>query len=184
MAGRRWAAFGEALILFVTVLVAGPVAAQTAQPWRCTGNPDIAWDEQIGGCTEAIQSGKYAGAGLVPAYYNRGNAYKAKGDFDRAIADYSEEIRLDPKYALAYNNRGSAFNAKGEILRAVDDQKQFIALQTPKDPWPWIILASYQRDLTQYESALASLRNAEKLDEDGLGARLGLAVYYNIGWTL
>ena len=31
------------------------------------------------------------------AYNNRGLAYRAKGDYDHAIADYNEAIRLDPR---------------------------------------------------------------------------------------
>ena len=32
-----------------------------------------------------------------------------KGEYDKAIADYTEAIRLDPKDALAYDNRGIAW---------------------------------------------------------------------------
>jgi tetratricopeptide (TPR) repeat protein len=32
-----------------------------------------------------------------------------------AVADYTEAIRLDPKYAFAYNNRGLAYRAKGDL---------------------------------------------------------------------
>jgi tetratricopeptide (TPR) repeat protein len=39
----------------------------------------------------------------------------------QAIADYTEAIRLDPKYALAYNNRGNAYEKKGEKLKAAED---------------------------------------------------------------
>ena len=39
----------------------------------------------------------------------------AKGDYDRAIADYNEAIRLNPKYALAYTNRGNAWRQQGRL---------------------------------------------------------------------
>ena len=62
------------------------------------------------------------------AYNNRGNACDAKGDHDRAIADYTEAIRLDPKYACAYNNRGLAWRAKGDHDRAIADYTEAIRL--------------------------------------------------------
>ena len=39
-------------------------------------------------------------------------------DLDRAIADYTEAIRLDPTYIFAFNNRGSAFDDKNEYARS------------------------------------------------------------------
>ncbi len=36
-----------------------------------------------------------------------------QGDYDRAIADYDEAIKLNPKFALAYNNRGNALFGYG-----------------------------------------------------------------------
>src|SRR5438105_4313303 len=53
------------------------------------------------------------------AYHSRGVAYKAKGDNDRAIADYSEAIRDDPKHGFGYDNRGVAYKAKGDNDRAI-----------------------------------------------------------------
>jgi hypothetical protein len=34
---------------------------------------------------------------FVKDYVNRGHAYRVKGDTNRAIADLTEAIRLDPK---------------------------------------------------------------------------------------
>ena len=60
------------------------------------------------------------------AYYNRGLAYGAKGDQDRAIQDLNEAIRLNPKDAGAYSGRGltrfsiAQFQAAQEDFNAVE----------------------------------------------------------------
>ncbi len=44
-----------------------------------------------------------------------------KGDYDRAIADFTEAIRLDPKLGSAFSNRGLAYEKKGGFDRAIAD---------------------------------------------------------------
>jgi tetratricopeptide (TPR) repeat protein len=62
-------------------------------------------------------------------YYNRGESYRNKGDHDRAIADYTEAIRLDPQFAIAYNNRGVSYNGgKKDYDRAIADYTEAIRL--------------------------------------------------------
>jgi len=63
------------------------------------------------------------------ALNNRGVAYQAKGDYDRAIIDHDEAIRLDRGFAVAYYSRGHAYQAKHEIDRAIADYDQAIRLQ-------------------------------------------------------
>jgi tetratricopeptide (TPR) repeat protein len=92
-----------AAVAAAVALIAGPVAAQSLNDFKCTGNPDTPWDEQIAGCTSAIDSGKFPDMGRAAALNNRGNAYQAKGDLDRAIADYGETIRIAPNLAQAFN---------------------------------------------------------------------------------
>jgi tetratricopeptide (TPR) repeat protein len=45
----------------------------------------------------------------------------AKGNYDKAIADFSEDIRLDPKHAEAHYNRGLAYRSRGNGSKAKDD---------------------------------------------------------------
>jgi lipoprotein NlpI len=85
-------------------------------------------EEAIAACTRAIGSGRSRGASLAGAYNNRGTAYYGKGDYDRAVADYDEAIRLDPKYPFAYNNLGNAYRANGDYDRAVANYNEAIRL--------------------------------------------------------
>ena len=41
-------------------------------------------------------------------YYNRGNYYAQRNDYQRAIADYTQAISLEEHLAEAYFNRGLA----------------------------------------------------------------------------
>ena len=52
---------------------------------------------------------------------SRGSAYRAKGKHNKAIADFTEVIRLDPKNAKAYWNRGVAYSETGERAKADED---------------------------------------------------------------
>ena len=49
----------------------------------------------------------------------QGNAAYGKGDYDKALADYSEAIRLNPKLAEAYDNRGNVYQNKGAHDKAL-----------------------------------------------------------------
>jgi tetratricopeptide (TPR) repeat protein len=42
---------------------------------------------------------------LATAFFNRGAAYDAKGDYQRAIADYDQALRIDPNMKKAAENR-------------------------------------------------------------------------------
>ena len=63
------------------------------------------------------------------AFNNRGIAYAKKGDTNRAIADYSESIRLDPKNANAFLNRGYVYAQRGDNDRAIADYSEAIRLK-------------------------------------------------------
>jgi Flp pilus assembly protein TadD len=42
-------------------------------------------------------------------------AFAAKGDMDKAIADFSGAIMLNPNYAEAYTSRGLAYAYRGDM---------------------------------------------------------------------
>ncbi|MBC9883152.1 tetratricopeptide repeat protein [Bradyrhizobium sp. INPA01-394B] len=66
------------------------------------------------------------------AFDNRGAEYGDRGDLDRAIADFTEAIRLDPKLDNVYRHRGLALVRKNEYGRAIPDQTEALR-QNPAD---------------------------------------------------
>ncbi len=61
-------------------------------------------------------------------YAKQGQQWALQGQYDRAIADYSEAIRLDPDFAFAYCNRGVAWGKKKQYARAIADLEQAVRL--------------------------------------------------------
>ena len=108
------------LVLLWTMAIWFPTPALADDGSVC-GSDTLSADAALAACTRLIASGRYFGAGLAIAFTNRGRAYEKKGDHDRAIADYSEAIRLDPKDARAVTSRGVAYDAKGDHDRAIAD---------------------------------------------------------------
>lgn len=72
-----------------------------------------------------------ANPGDVAAYFYRGMIYSNR-EPDRAIADFSKALELDPKYRAAYSHLASAYRDKGEYDLALTSLNKAIDLD-PKD---------------------------------------------------
>jgi lipoprotein NlpI len=107
---------------------AAPAAADAAtKPAKATARDVVACaqdrvaDLAIAGCTRIIEDATQKPKARGVAFYNRGNAHVLKGDHDKAIADFDEALKLEPKNASIYNNRGNARGDKGESDAATAD---------------------------------------------------------------
>ena len=74
------------------------------------------------------------------AYCERGSTSLDKGEYDKAIADFTEAIRLNPKNANAYSKRGEAYMAKHDYDKCIADCTEAIRLD-PKDARAYTIEA-------------------------------------------
>ena len=156
---------GPALASMAVIVMLGPAAAQSSQRWAWCVNQGgtFSADQRINGCTSIIQSGRESRRNLAIAYYSRGLAYYDKGDDDRAIAEFNEAIRLDPKFAYAYSSRGLAYDHKGDLDRADPDYNEAIRLD------PKYAQAYFNRGNAYYQKgdddrAIADYSEAIRLD--------------------
>ena len=120
-------------------------------------------EQSIAGCTALIDGGAVAAGNIPVVYNNRGIAYRAKGDLDRAIADYSEAIRLDPDYDTAFFNRGRAYYLKRDYDRAIADYGESLRINPPAPGRP---MSTAVVDLPQRDPARADSDYSEAVKID------------------
>jgi tetratricopeptide (TPR) repeat protein len=111
------------------------------------------------------------------AYTSRGIAWQEKNEYDKAISDFSEAIRLDPQHAAAYNGRGIAWAGKKEYDKAINDYSEAIHLN-PQDAVPYNNRGLAWVNKKEYDKAINDYSEAIRLDPQ-------YAVAYNSrGWLL
>jgi Flp pilus assembly protein TadD len=94
-----------------------------------------------------------------------GNAAYSAGGFDKAIANFSEAIRLHPDDASAFNSRGNAYAQKGNLYRAIADYNEAIRLK------PNYALAFCNRGIARQK-----LNNGRDNDDKAKARRLDASV--------
>jgi Flp pilus assembly protein TadD len=107
----------------------------------------------------------------------RGANYLQKRDYDKAIKDCDQSIRLDPKVVAAYNNRGSAYMQKGDFDRAIVDFEQAIQLD-PKDARVHMNCGTSYMGKRNFDKAIAAYDQAVALDPKDARIRMNRGTAY------
>ncbi|GGI29270.1 hypothetical protein GCM10010987_53570 [Bradyrhizobium guangdongense] len=127
--------------------------------WRAVGwNKKGAYAKVIADTTEAIR--------LQPsqAVYNlRGSAYYDKGDYDIAIADFDDALKLGPPSGIIFHNRGNAWRGKGDYAKAIDDYDKSIRAD-PRSAFSFQNRGIAKEALGDPDGALADINQAIRLD--------------------
>jgi tetratricopeptide (TPR) repeat protein len=129
------------------------LAQSTADADFCAGSAGTG-DDRIAACTREITSGTLSTANLAITFNSRGNAWRAKGDNDRAITDFNEAIRLNPRDAVAFDNRGNAWSDKRDNDRAIADYSEAIRLN-PQEALTFIGRGNAWNDKGDNDRAIA-----------------------------
>ena len=130
--------------------------AQRPREWmKCLGLEGPIIDIVIDGCTAVIRSNQDPPQKLATAFDNRGVAYRLKGEYDHALQDYEQAIRLNPDSADAYNNLGVIYRIKGDYDRAIAAYDEAIWLKNSDFPAAFYNRALAHTDKSEYDRALA-----------------------------
>ena len=85
-------------------------------------------------------------------------------DYESAIEDFNQAIRLNPKYSRAYNGRGLAYSGQGDYGRAIADYNESLRLNNSE---PWLVYrnrGNVYLDQEDYGRAIADYNEAIRLN--------------------
>ncbi len=80
-------------------------------------------------------------------FFYRARIHEESGAHSKAIADFNETIRLDPRVGLAYQHRGSEHFKLGHIRESISDFDRFLDLSPDQEAHHW------QRGISFYYAA-------------------------------
>ncbi|HEY6601739.1 MAG TPA: caspase family protein [Xanthobacteraceae bacterium] len=147
-------------LAFMLIAVSAPPAAADDRTCFSGAYTGPVWDDRVAACTRLIAEKK----DLVRAYVQRGRLYVRRGDnWDQAIADFAEALRLDPKNVEALSLHGVLTFNRGDTARAVAEMNEAIQLN-PKSAVARNSIAFFHNAKGDYDRALAELNEAIRLD--------------------
>lgn len=139
------------------------------KPEEANANRELALED----CDKAMSASNPAFRAKV--HNLLGVVYVDKGEFDKAIEEFSKAIRLDPNLAKAYSNRGMAYLRKREFDKAIEEFNKAIERRWDYAPAycnrgeAWLHMEKWdkaRKDLTQAKNwgvdIIRSFRNEYK----------------------
>src|SRR6476646_4269706 len=164
-----------------------PSAASVEQNPCFTGKGSI--KDVLDACAAFIASGSTDTDKIVAARGNRAIGLSATKDFDGAVNEMNEALRLDPKEPNLYFMRSAAYRAKRDFEKAVADIDQAISLDAARGDF-YMLRGMIFGDQGDLDRAITELNQKVKLDPNstpGYSERAELyrqkKDYVNRGWV-
>lgn len=154
-------------VVLVATVAFSVLAWQRAQVWR---NTDTLF-------TDVIEKDRNIGV----AYNNRGRYYRELKQFDKAIDDFSNLIRLRPDEARTYITRGRLYTDMGELEKAMADFNRALELNS-EHPDALANRGAVYGMQSQYGKALADLNRSLEINPKTEHALINRSlVFYSLG---
>jgi tetratricopeptide (TPR) repeat protein len=166
----RWGVRLVATVSFVAGLAITAAGDDLADCGGSDSDPAVG----VAGCNRLLQSGSLQGDALLSVYVSRGNHYRRQSDYDHALADYNEVLRLaNGKYSAgnAYTGRAFVYIETGQRELAASDLNNaihFYGEWIAREPARWLHYMARASTYTlqgDYELAIADYDAAIRIDQ-------------------
>ena len=94
---------------------------------------------------------------------NRGKVWDEAGEHQKAVADYSETVRINPNFPFGYSGRGLAWHKQGEHDKAIADFTEALRID-PKLAVAYVSRGIAWHSKGEQDRALADYDEAIRLD--------------------
>jgi tetratricopeptide (TPR) repeat protein len=126
-------------------------------------------EDVIAGCTRIINDASVPSADREKALQKRGMFYSFIDDYDGAIADYSELIRLNPTDFMLLDRRAMSYEAKGDKDHAIADYTASIRLNA-KDASVFVARGKLYLDKGDQAMAADDFKEARRIYNSAIAA--------------
>jgi tetratricopeptide (TPR) repeat protein len=163
------------LLIFIWLTALGasvaPAGAGFEGDKQTCVHPGQDFDAGIEACSRQLRTGRYKGNNLAIMYTNRGISYANRWnekhdarDVELSMADFSQAIEVNPRYANAYINLGNAWRRKNDNDRALVDYNEAIRLEPKRNAIAYNNRGNSYRDKGDNDLAIADYNQALEID--------------------
>ncbi len=111
------------------------------------------------------------------SYRNRGLTYAEKGQYDQAISDFTDALKIDPKDFYAFYYRGIVYMKKGQTDQAISDYTRAIEID-PKYAHAYYNRGAAYGIMGQYDQAISDFTKVSEIDPVNANAYWGRGTAY------
>lgn len=148
--------------VFGLMVASAPLQAQNAGDRKiCDEDKNAA--AKIAACSRLLNDRSLSPREREDIVNNRGVGYFRNNEFDRAVTDFSEAIRLNPGNGVLWANRADAYRKKKDFNLAISDSDRSIELNS-NNKRNFYLRAQIFYDQNKYDLAIPEFTAALKLD--------------------
>lgn len=153
--------FRKRCMAIALALAVSPLALAVV-PQRMLGDTQPIGDT-IASFNKYIDSGRLQGKALAQRYWERGIQYGKLGHYDKAVADYTSAINLNPQLVTAYIDRGVGYARLEQYREAYADLDAALRLE-PNNLRAYVTRGTLSFLVGKYEYAAADFKRSLELN--------------------